>query len=195
MKVVGITGGMASGKTTLARMLVAHGYVHCDADAIVHQLLREDQATIALIAAQFPQSLHAGIIDRTALSSIVAANPSALSALEAILHPRVVEEERQAIDAVKKRGGKGVVLDIPLLYETGAEKRCDVVIVAHAPEALRKARAFARPGMTEEKWQRLIARQLSDAERCRRADAVIATDGSEEQARQSLAAHMVELGL
>ena len=186
MKVIGITGGIASGKTTVARMLASRGYVHVDSDAVVHRLMREDEETIRTIAERFPKSLREGAIDRAVLAAAIAENEDALAVLESILHPRVVAEETRVIANVRRAGGVGVVLDIPLLYETGAEKRCDHVIVAHAPEALRKARAFLRPGMTEEKWQRLIARQLSDAERCRRADAVIATDGSEQETAAAL---------
>ena len=188
MKVIGITGGMASGKSTLARMLAARGYVHVDADALVHRLMREDHDIIRSIGNAFAGSVTAQGVNRAVLSETIGKNPDALSQLETILHPRVVEEEMKIMETTKRAGGRGVILDIPLLFETGANARCDVVIVAHAPLAVRRERAFARTGMTEEKWNRLIARQLSDAERCARADWVIDTSQSEAETRAQIAA-------
>lgn len=184
MKIIGITGGIASGKTTVARMFAAHGFVHLDADQLVHQLMRRDQKTIDAIAAIFPSSLENGEISRRVLSQVVTQDSAALSMLEAIIHPRVREIEMQQIEEARANGEKGVILDIPLLFETGADEICDFVVAVHAPLEAARQRAFARSGMTEEKWQRLTRRQMSEVERCARADAVIPTDGSEGETRR-----------
>ena len=188
MKVIGITGGIASGKTTVARMFANHGLDHLDADLLVHEMMRDDKEMIVAIAKVFPSSLESGQISRRALSDIVTRNPDALPTLEAIIHPRVIAAESRAIAEARASNKKGVILDIPLLFETGGDKRCDTVVVVHAPQAIARARAFSRPGMTEEKWRRLVGRQLSEQERCARADHVITTDGSEDDARRQVEA-------
>ena len=166
---------MASGKSTVARMISGRGILHVDADKIVHHLLQHDRATIAEIAAAFPTASNKKTIDRAALAAAIGKNPDALATLEHILHPRVRAWEEAAIAHARRRRARALILDIPLLFETDAQELCDVVIVAHAPFSLRRARAFARAGMTEEKWERLIARQLTDHIRNRVADVVIPT--------------------
>lgn len=177
--VIGVTGGMASGKSTLARMIAGRGIVHLDADKIVHDLMRHDRATIIALAEAFPEALTSpkveGSIDRSKLAAIISSHPEKLSQLETILHPRVRAVEEAAILRAQRQRARAIVLDIPLLFETDAQALCDVVIVAHAPLAHRRARAFRRPGMTEEKWQRLISRQLPDPIRVRAGDIVIPT--------------------
>lgn len=195
MKVIGITGGIASGKTTVAQMFADHGFVHFDADFTVHRLMQEDAEMIAAIAGVFPASLVNGQINRRVLSGIVSKDKAALPVLEALIHPRVRAEEKKLIEQVCKANGKGVILDIPLLFETGAEKHCDVTIAVHAPLEVAKKRAFSRAGMTEEKWQRLTARQLDEQERCARADHVIPTEGSEEETRRHVTALLQKWGL
>ncbi len=188
MKIIGITGGIASGKTTVAHMFAAHGFVHLDSDFIVHRLMREDKEIIADISRLFPSSLVGGEISRRVLSEIVSKDETALPKLESIIHPRVAAEESGVIEALRRKNSKGVVLDIPLLFETGAEKRCDVVIVVHVPTEVARKRAFTRPGMTEAKWDRLTRRQLDERDRCLRADHVIPTDTSEEETRRHVEA-------
>ncbi len=175
MLVIGVTGGMASGKSTLARMFAGRGIVHLDADRIVHQLMRHDRDTIAAIAQKFPSAVKNGTAHRAALADAVGKSQQALAALEHILHPRVRAVEVMAIRYARRHRRKAVVLDIPLLFETDAQTLCDVVIVAHAPRSLRRRRAFTRPGMTDMKWEKLIARQLPDHIRKRAADIVIPT--------------------
>ncbi len=190
-KIIGITGGIASGKSTVARMFAEHGLIHFDADAVVHRLMRDDQTMIRAIAGLFPQSLEEGTISRRALSAIVAQNPKALAALESIIHP-VVRRHEQSLIATADRS---VILDIPLLFETGADAQCDVTIAVHAPLAIARERAFARPGMTEEKWQRLTHRQMDEQERCARATHVIPTEGTLEETRRHVSALIEKWGL
>jgi dephospho-CoA kinase len=186
MKVIGITGGMASGKTTVAQMFAAHGFTHFDADLAVHRLMQDDPEMIAAIAEKFPMSLENGHISRRALSEIVARNPDALPILEALIHPRVRAAEKALIENIKNKQGKGLILDIPLLFETGADAQCNLTIAVHVPQAIAKARAFTRPGMTQAKWNRLIARQLSEDERCRRANHVIDATGTLDTTRKQV---------
>lgn len=213
--IIGITGGMASGKSTLAKMFVGPGVVHVDADALVHRLMRHDRATIAAIAEAFPSAViarplegrsnpslssgkkmdchgakaprnDAASIDRAALAQHISKKPETLSILEAILHPRVRALEEKAILDASRQRLRAVILDVPLLFETDADQLCDVVIVAHAPLKLRRARAFRRLGMSEAKWQRLIARQLPDADRRHRADYIISTAHSRAITRRTV---------
>lgn len=201
LKIIGITGGIASGKTTVARMF--EGIRHLDADAMVHHLMRQDAEIIAAIAAAFPDAVcdmptpnqQTRSIDRAVLARIVSQNLEALRALERILHPSVWALEEQAIAEARAAGEKAIILDVPLLFETDAHTLCDVVIVVHAPLEKRRDRAFARDGMTEEKWQRILARQLPDHERLARAHHVIHTSTSMDETRAQVAALMKELGL
>jgi dephospho-CoA kinase len=175
MMVIGITGGIASGKSTVARMMARRGVLHIDADAVVHALMQHDKATIAAVAAAFPKAIHNGKIDRKALGALIGKDAVALQTLEDILHPRVREAEIAAIRRATRQRRKAVILDIPLLFESGAEALCDVVVTATAPQALRKRRAFARPHMSEEKFARFIARQLDETARNAHADLAIPT--------------------
>lgn len=195
MKVIGVTGGMASGKTTVARMIAGDRYLHLDADQLVHHLMHTDSATIDAIAARFPGALVNGMISRAELSAYITQDPANIGVLEEILHPRVRAAEERAIDEAKVAGRQAVVLDIPLLFETGADALCDVVVAVCAPLAVRKARAFARPAMSAAKWDRLIARQLTDEERAARADHVIHTDCPQEQTKAEVDALLAQWGL
>lgn len=193
MMVIGVTGGMASGKSTIAKMLVGRGIRHVDADKLVHNLMNSDSGTIHLLGEAFPKALtKAGKIDRAVLAQIVGKDPSALETLEAILHPRVRAAEEELILQAHRARARAIVLDIPLLFETDAQELCDVVIVAHAPLELRRQRAFARPGMTEEKWRRLLDRQLSDEHRLRYADHVIHTSVGKAETRRAVKKLMKE---
>ncbi len=192
---IGITGGMASGKSTLARMFAGRGIAHIDADAIVHRLMRHDREMIAQIGAAIPAAVSRGQINRAALASAIAKNPTALGVLEAIIHPRVRAQEIEAIRIAQRNRMRAVVLDVPLLFETAADELCDVVIVAHAPIHHRRRRAFLRPGMTEEKFDRLIARQWPDADRCKLADIVIPATIGKAAMRRRVRGLMKEWGL
>ncbi|OYW14012.1 MAG: dephospho-CoA kinase [Rhodospirillales bacterium 12-54-5] len=170
--VIGITGGIASGKSTVARMF-AKRIPHIDADKLVHHLLAHDKTTVAQIARHFADAVEGGSVNRKKLGAAIAGNPEKLKQLELILHPRVRDAEEQAILRATRQRRKAILLDIPLLFETGADALCDVVIAVSAPLPMRRRRAMARKHMTTETYDRLVARQLTDAERCARADIVI----------------------
>jgi dephospho-CoA kinase len=174
--IIGVTGGIASGKSTLARMIAGRGILHLDADKIVHELMLHDREMIADIASAFPSAVRQNKINRAALAEHISKHPKALGVLEAIIHPHVRGVEVATIEAARRNRLSAVVLDVPLLFETDAHTLCDIVVVAHAPLSHRRARAFARPGMTEEKWQRLLARQLVNHHRHPHADVIIATN-------------------
>lgn len=186
MMVIGITGGMASGKSTVARMIARPDIALLDADELVHWLMQDDPDMIAAIGARFPDAVGAQGIDRAVLSRHVVNDPAALAELEAIIHPLVREAEEDAIADAKSMGMRALLLDIPLLFETQAELLCDKVIAVSIDPATQKARAFSRPGMTEDKWQRLTARQLRDEDRAARADAVIRTGGTLDDTRHQV---------
>lgn len=173
MIVIGLTGGIASGKSTIAGRLRDHGLPVLDADRLVHDML----GTTAhdTVAACFPDAVKDGVIDRRTLGTIVFANPDKLAVLEGILHPLVREAELDFIATHKAAGAKAAVLEIPLLFETMADSICDVTIAAAAPEHIRVARAMQRPTMTEAKIEYILARQLPEEVRNRRADQVIDT--------------------
>ena len=176
MMVIGLTGGIASGKSTIAERFARHGLKVLDADAAVHVLL--DGAARDAIASAFPDAMHAGNIDRKALGAIVFSNPEKLTQLEAILHPLVRAAEEAFIAEQKAIGAKAAVLEIPLLFETMADSLCEVTITASAPESVRVARAMARPNMTEAKLEFVLNRQLPEEVRNRRADQTIDTSGT-----------------
>jgi dephospho-CoA kinase len=195
MMVIGVTGGIASGKTTVARMIAGRAILHIDADALVHQLMQNDRGTIEEITRAFPKAVKSGAIDRAALAALITNRPSALTTLEAILHPRVRAMEEGAIIHARRNGVRAVVLDIPLLFETDADWLCDLVLVAHAPMTHRRRRAFRRAGMTEEKWNRLLGRQLPAHIRNRAADVVIHTGIGKAATRRQLMQLMHAWGL
>jgi dephospho-CoA kinase len=193
--VIGITGGMASGKSTLARMFSGRGIMHVDADRLVHHLMEHDHETKGAIAAAFPMAMSADRINRTLLAAHIAKHPQTLADLEAIVHPRVRALEEKAILKATRNRVPAVILDVPLLFETAADELCDIVIVAHAPIAHRRRRAFARPGMNEAKWQRLIARQWPEADKKHLADIVIETSMGKAAMRRTVHTLMKEWGL
>lgn len=194
--IIGVTGGIASGKSTVARMIAGRAILHLDADKMVHQLLQHDRSMITEIAAAFPGAITKNnTIDRAALAAHISHHPEALSVLEAIIHPRVRAAEIDAIFAARRNHVRAVVLDVPLLFETDAHELCDVVIVAHAPLHHRRRRAFARPGMSEEKWNKLLARQLPHHHRHPAADIIIPTTIGKAATRRMVMRIMNELGL
>lgn len=175
MIVIGLTGAIGMGKSLTSAMLRRMGCaVHC-ADTVVHRLLGPGGAAVPAVAALFPTALRAGVIDRTALGALVFADALQRQQLEAILHPLVQAAERAKRARAVAAGRRFLVLDIPLLFETGGEKRCDVTFCVSASAAQQRARVLARPGMTPEKFQAILAAQLSDAAKRARADYVIQT--------------------
>jgi dephospho-CoA kinase len=164
------------GKSTAAAMLRGLGVPVFDADLVVHRLLAPKGAAVSPVSAMFPGvEAEGGGIDRARLGQRVFADPTALRRLETILHPMVVVEERQFLARSRGRRERLVVLDIPLLFETGAERRCDYVVVVSAPALLQRQRVLRRPGMTEIRLRAILQKQISDHEKRRRADFVVAT--------------------
>jgi dephospho-CoA kinase len=184
MLVVGLTGGIGMGKSAAAAHFRHRGIATFDADAYVHRLY--EGAAVPAIAAAFPGVVREGRVDRMLLAREVAGKPERLRELEAIVHPLVVEAEIDFLRAQEEQGARLAVLEIPLLFETGAEIRTDVTIAVSAPEAVQRQRVLARPGMTEEKFAALRARQHSDAERRAAADYVVDSGTSLENMHEQL---------
>jgi len=175
MRVIGLTGSIGMGKSTAAAALRRLGIPVHDADAAVHRLLRGDRELIAAIEAAFPGVGGADGIDRAALGAKVFNDPSALQRLESLVHPRVRRSETDFLRRMRAARHPVAVLDIPLLFETGGDKRCDAVMVVAAPRFLQEQRVLSRRGMTRQRLAAIRRRQLSDDEKLRRADAVIPT--------------------
>jgi dephospho-CoA kinase len=180
---LGLTGSIGMGKSTTAALFAEAGVPIWDADAAVHRLYAQGGAAVGPIEAAFPGVAVDGAIDRARLSARLADDPPAFPRLEAIVHPLVAQDRQAFLDQAKASGAKVVVLDIPLLYETGAEAWVDKVVVVSAPAAVQRERALARPGMTAEKLDTLLARQVPDAEKRARADFVVDTSQGVEAAR------------
>ena len=169
----GLTGSIGMGKSTTANMFREAGVPVYDADATVHALY-EGEAT-PFIEKAFPGTTKNDKVDRAILGSKVLRNPEAMKKLEAIVHPLVHEKEQDFLNEAKKAGSNLVILDIPLLFETGGKNRVDVIIVVSASEEEQRRRVLAREGMTEEKFEAILARQVPDAEKRKQADFVIDT--------------------
>jgi dephospho-CoA kinase len=181
---LGLTGSIGMGKSTVAQMFADEGVPVFDADAAVHRLQGPEGVLVAAIEAHFPGTTGPEGVNRGALSERVLGAPEALRRLEALVHP-AVGRERQ--DFLKRHTGAPViVLDIPLLFETGGEGQVDRVAVVSAPEGVQRQRVLARPGMTPAKFERILARQITDAEKRARADFVIPTGGSLEETRRAV---------
>ena len=176
MLVIGLTGSIGMGKSTVAARLRALGIAVCDADAEVHKLY--EGAAVAPIESAFPGTTADGKVDRQKLADALLDRPDRFKRLEAIVHPLVVEAERTFLHDQAAQGAAMTVLEIPLLLETGGERRVDVVIVCSAPAEAQRARVLRRPGVTAEKLDQLLARQMPDAEKRKRADFVVDTGGS-----------------
>lgn len=181
MRILGLTGSIGMGKSTAAAMLRRLGLPLHDADATVHRLLGPGGKAVAAVEKAFPGVAQAGgsdrkaAIDRKALGARVFDRPAEMKRLEAILHPLVRAEEQAFLRAWRSRGARIVVLDIPLLYETGGEQRCDGVVVVTAPQFLQKQRVLRRPNMSASRLAQILAKQMPDAEKRRRADWVVET--------------------
>jgi dephospho-CoA kinase len=171
MIVLGLTGSIGMGKTTTAGLFAEAGVPVHDADAVVHRLYEGE--AVAAIEAAFPGTTVDGKVDRNLLSARVVGNDAEIRRLEAIVHPMVRAAEERFLADAKARGAEVAVLDIPLLFETGGDKRVDAVVVVSAPPDMQRARAFERPGMTEEKFAAILAKQIPDQEKRRRADFLV----------------------
>lgn len=177
--VIGLTGSIGMGKTETAKLFAAEGVPVFDADAVVHDLYQGEAA--AMIEAAFPGSTKHGVVDRTALAAKIAGDAGALQRLESLIHPLVEDRRADFLDQAKT---DIVVLDVPLLLETGMET--DAVVVATAPGDVQRRRVLARPGMTEARFQALLARQISDVEKRARAHYLVITDKGLDHAREQV---------
>ena len=175
MFVLGLTGSIGMGKTTAATMFRCQKIPVYDADAGVHQLLATGGAAVAAVGAAFPGVVQDGGVDRQALGRIVFDDPQALGQLESILHPLVRKRQTEFLRSSAGQRRRLVVLDIPLLFETGGDAICNSVAVVSAPFYLQRLRVLGRSGMTAEKFSGILARQMSDLEKRRQADFVIPT--------------------
>lgn len=184
MIVIGLTGSIGMGKTTTAGLFAAEGIAVHDADAAVHDLYRGE--AVAPIGSVFPEVVKEGQVDRRLLAENLAKNPANFERLEKIVHPLVRQREQKFLEQQRQSGADFAVLDIPLLFETGADKRVDQKVVASCDEAIQRRRVLARPGMTEEKLDLILSRQVPDGEKRARADFVVDTGVSIEDARRQV---------
>jgi dephospho-CoA kinase len=181
MLILGLTGSIGMGKSATARLFAEAGVPVHDADAAVHALYEGE--AVAPIEAAFPGVTRDGRVDRTRLSAEVVGKAEAIKRLEAIVHPLVRQAELKFLSAAAARGARLVLLDIPLLFETGGERRVDAVVVVSAPAEVQRARVLARPGMTEEKLAALLARQVPDAEKRAKAHFIVDSSRDFDSAR------------
>lgn len=191
MIILGLTGSIGMGKSTTAKMLAEAGIPVHDSDEAVHRLYSGKAA--ALVEAAFPGSVVDGTVDRTILAGKVLNNPAALKQLEAIIHPLVRADADAFLQKHRAAGADIAVLDIPLLFETGGRDRVDKVVVVSAPPEIQRKRVLGRPGMTVEKFEAILARQVPDGEKRRLADYVIDTGQDFDTARHGVAALIADL--
>lgn len=181
MFILGLTGSLGMGKSTTAKFFAEEGIPVHDADAAVHRLY--EGAAVPLIEAAFPGTTAFGKVDREKLARRVLDDPAAILRLERIIHPMVRASEERFLAEAQRNHAAIAVLDIPLLFETGGDKRCDAVVVASAPADIQRVRLLERPGMTEQKFAAILARQVPDEEKRKRADFVVDTSKSFDHAR------------
>ncbi len=183
MIVLGLTGSIGMGKSTTTAMFADAGALVWNADEAVHRLYAVDGAAVGPVGQAFPGVVVDGAVDRTRLAEALGRDDQAFRRLEAIVHPLVMAHRLEDLAAAEARGVRLAVLDIPLLFETGGEAAVDAVVVVTAPAEVQAARVLARPGMTRERFEAILARQLPDAEKRRRADFVVDTGEGLEAAR------------
>ncbi|MDO8422265.1 MAG: dephospho-CoA kinase [Parvibaculum sp.] len=193
MLLIGLTGSIGMGKSETAKMFSRLGVPVYDADAAVHALYAKGGAAVAPMADAFPHVIVDGAVDRQALSRAVLGLPDEMKKLEAIVHPLVGNAQLEFLKDAKAAGHEAVLLDIPLLYETGGENRVDVVVVVSAPFHIQEQRVLARPNMDMAKFAAIHAKQVPDAEKRRRADFVIDTDKGLEHAFEAVKAVVAAL--
>jgi len=181
MFILGLTGSIGMGKSATAKMFAEEGVLVHDADAVVHRLY--DGEAVAAIEAAFPGTTGSGKVDREKLGKSVLGDAAAIKKLEAIVHPLVGAASARFLAEAERKGAAVAVLDVPLLFETGGEARCDAVVVVSAPADVQRTRAFERPGMTEGKLAAILAKQMPDQEKRARADFVVDTSKGFDAAR------------
>jgi len=184
MIVLGLTGSIGMGKSTVAKMFADEGVPVFDADEVVHRLQGPEGALVDEIEAHFPGTTGPEGVNRGALAERVLGEPEALRRLEALIHPAVAREREAFLD--EHCSAPLVVLDIPLLFEAGGWDQVDRIVVVSAPAEVQRERVLRRPGMTEAKFERILARQLPDSEKRDRADFVIDTSGPFEETRRAV---------
>ena len=175
MKIIGLTGSIGMGKSTTAAMFREAGIPVYDADAAVHRAYDVGGIAVGPVGAAFPGVVRDGRVDREALRQQVLGKPEAMARLNGIVHPLIGRDRAGAFEAAQASGADMIVLDVPLIFETGGEKNMDAVIVVSAPAEMQRERVLAREGMTPERLDAILAQQLPDAEKCARADYVIDT--------------------
>jgi dephospho-CoA kinase len=173
VKILGLTGSVGMGKSTAASMLRRMRVPVYDADAAVHRMMAKSGIAVAAVAAAFPGVAAKGAIDRAALGERVFGDDAAMKRLEAIIHPLVRRDEDAFLRAMRRARAPLVVMDVPLLFESGRQKRYDATMIVLAPEFLQRARVLARPGMTPQRLAAIRARQMPDREKRRRADFIV----------------------
>lgn len=184
MILIGLTGSIGMGKSTTAGFFEEAGIAVNDADRVVHDLYRGE--AVGPVGEIFPEAIRDGAVDRAALSVTLAKNPAKFRELEAIVHPLVRDRERRFIAEKQDAGDDMVVLDIPLLFETGGESRVDVIVVVTCDPQIQRDRVLARPGMTAEKFELILSRQVPDAVKRKRADFIIDTGHGLDDARRQV---------
>lgn len=182
MRIIGLTGSIGMGKSETAAMFKRLGIPVFDADAAVHDLYDTGGEAVGPVGARFPDAVADARIDRQKLAALVLDDRDAIGALEEIVHPLVRQREREFLDEACTAGCDMVVLDIPLLFESGGEDRVDAIIVVSAPAAIQRQRVMARPGMTAAKYDAIVLKQMPDREKRVRADYVVETGVSLEDA-------------
>jgi dephospho-CoA kinase len=175
MIIIGLTGSIGMGKSTAAAMFRSLGVPVQDSDAAVHAMFAKGGAAVEAVGRAFPGVVKDGAVDRAALGKLVYGDKAALRKLESIVHPLVGKARDAFMAEMRARHEPVVVLDIPLLFEAKLDRLCDATVVVSAPRFLQEARVLSRPGMTRERFERILAQQMSDAEKRRRADFVVAT--------------------
>ncbi len=184
MIVLGLTGSIGMGKSTTARLFAEEGVPVHDSDAAVHALYEGD--AVALVEAAFPGTTRDGKVDRTLLAQAVVGKPDALKRLESIVHPLVERDRNDFLREARAAGATVVVLDIPLLFEIGGEDLVDAIVVVTGTAEIQRQRVLERPGMTVEKFEALLAKQMPDAEKRRRADYIVDSGHGIEPARDQV---------
>lgn len=193
MIVIGLTGSIAMGKSETARMFAAEGIPVFDADTEVHRLYDAGGAAVAPLGRLVPEAIRNGKVDRARLSAAIARDEALLPRIEAIVHPLVRARQQAFLADCRARDATIALLDIPLLFETGRDKEVDRIVVVTAPPEVQRARALARPGMTAEKLQLILARQVADAEKRRRADYLVDSSQGLEAARRQVKAILADI--
>ncbi|MGH6869980.1 MAG: dephospho-CoA kinase [Rhizomicrobium sp.] len=193
MFLVGLTGSIGMGKSETAKMFADLGVPVYDSDAAVHRLYERGGAAVPHIEKAFPGAIRDGAVDRAALSNILAADPDGFKRLEAVVHPLVAREQAKFREQAMAEGADMIVLDVPLLYETGGHARMDAVVVVSAPHHIQRERVLARPGMSPDKLDQILSRQMPDAEKRAKAHFVVETGHGVDHAKGQVKTIVVEL--